>query len=483
MKKKIRIDLNKITKKVINEHILLKNELRRMEKLNEGIEYDPNHPERMNPDLEGRLRSGEHPFGKNKGLPATGSNQNYSEKLASSRFKDIINKVKRYHGIENISPQMMMEMMRIMQQVSQIESQHKDALEQLAIDIVSEEFDIPDDMLDAELLPPGSPLDLDQDEEEEDEEVDFQSKSAERMEELEIEVDKRNVINALMQGAAKKGHYIFHMVADELDGIDPRLMGLYGKLMSLADFQYWVIPDQSMGGQIGGTEKIKWVEVDSVDDEEEGEEEADEEENKKKELEPRIEAKAWIFPLLVHELIKGTMELAGSNWGQGHLDFEEQKHVIDRADTPQNEIWGMRLGPGMWEKFVACIDDDDYKLKQWFFHELTKLPAQQFHTFMKEILSNSAKCKEVIAHLKELHLADEDEELDDLIIGDEGNFEDGLDDLMIDAGVAPPQDEPSEEVDVEVDYSEMSPREIQDLIDDALDAGDFDTVGMLSKYL
>ena len=54
---------------------------------------------------------------------------------------------------------------------------------------------------------------------------------------------------------------------------------------------------------------------------------------------------------------------------------------------------------------------------------------------------------------------------------------------MVDAGVEAPTDEPSEEVDVEVDYSEMSPREIQELIDDALDAGDFDTVAKLSKYL
>ena len=75
---------------------MLKGELKRIEKLNEGIEYDPNHPERMNPSLEDKLRSGEHTFGKNKGLTATGTNQNYSEKLASSRFKDIINKVKRY---------------------------------------------------------------------------------------------------------------------------------------------------------------------------------------------------------------------------------------------------------------------------------------------------------------------------------------------------------------------------------------------------
>jgi len=475
MKKKvIKINLGKITKQAINEHQLLKGELNRIERINEAIEYDPEDPHRMNPDIERRLRSGEHTFGKSKSLPLTGSEHHYSEKIASARFKDIINKVKRYHGIERINPQMMMEMMRIMQQVSQIETQHKDALEQLAVDIVSEEFDIPDDMLDAELLPPGSPLSIDSDEEEEEEEQqEFQSKSAERMEELEIEVDKRNILNALMQGAAKKGHYIFHMVADELDKIDPRLMGLYGKLMSLADFQYWVIPDQAMGGQVGGVEKIKWEKP----KDEEGQEIEDEEE------EPVVEAKAWIFPLLVHELIKGSMELAASNWGEGHLDFEEQKYVIDRADTVEGEIWGMRLGPGMWEKFVSCIDADDYGLKQWLFHELSKLPADKFHKFMKEILSSSDKCKEVIAHLKELHMADQDEELEDFIMGDEDNFEDGLEDLMVDAGVEEPTDEPSMEVEKEVDYSEMSKREIEELINKALDAGDFDTVSKLHKFI
>ena len=483
MKKKIVIKLGDITKRVINEQQLLKKEQHRIRTLNEQIDYDDRHPERMNPSIEDSLRQGKHTFGKNKGLPMTGTDQNYSEKLASARFKDIINKVKRYHGIENINPQMMMEMMRIMKEVSQIEAQHKDELEQLAVDIVSEEFDIPEDMLDAELLPPGSPLDLEgEDEEEQEEEEEFQPQSAERMEELEIEVDKRNIINALMQGASKKGHYIFHMVADELDEIDPRLMGLYGKLMSLADFQYWVIPDQAMGGQIGGTEKIKWVEV----EEEEGEESEDgneEEVEEKKEMEPRIEAKAWIFPLLVHELIKGSMELAASNWGEGHLDFEEQKHVIDRADTIEGEIWGMRLGPGMWGKFVECIDPKDYSIKQWLFHELTKLPAEQFHKFIKEILSQSGKCSEVISHLKELHDADGDEELEDFIMGDEDTFEDGLDDLMVDAGVDSPTTPPEEDIEVVVDYSEMSKKEIESLINDALDAGDFDTVEKLHKYM
>jgi len=103
---------------------------------------------------------------------------------------------------------------------------------------------------------------------------------------------------------------------------------------------------------------------------------------------------------------------------------------------------------------------------------------------MKEILSNSAKCKEVIAHLKELHMADEDEELDDMIIGDEGNFEDGLEDLMIDAGINPPNEEPLEdEEEVELDYSDMSKKEIEELINKALDDGDFDTVEKLHKLI
>lgn len=470
--------ISEVTKRVLSEKI-------RINRIVEAIEYDPEHPERMNPDLEGKLRSGEHIFGKSKSMPIGSDAQNYSEKMASKRFKEIINKVKRYHGIDRINPMMMQQMFQIMSEVSQIETRHKDALEQLAVDIVSEEFDIPDQMLEATLSPPGSDLGFEGDDEEEDEEdygSDFDTpkapKSAQRMEELEMEVDKRRVINALMQGASKKGHYIFHMVADELDSIDPRLMGLYGKLMSLADFQYWIIPDSTMGGQQGGVEKIEWRKAEAPEDEDE------EEEMEKIDVEeddeiPVVVAKAWIFPLLVHELIKGTLELSAINWADGHLDFEEQTEVIKKADTVEGELWGMRLGPGMWEKFLDCVGSDNYDMKQWLFQELTKLPAKQFHEFMKEILSGSQKCKEVIQTLKDIHEDEPSEGLDD-ILGDTGY--DDMDDILDNLG-----DETKEEPIVsepkEVDYSEMSPREIQDLIDDALDNGDFETVEKLHKYI
>ena len=468
--------INEVTKRVLSEKL-------RINRIVEAIEYDPEHPERMNPDLERKLRSGEHVFGGSRSMPVGSETENYSEKLASKRFKDIINKVKRYHGVQNISPMMMQQMFQIMGEVSQIETRHKDALEQLAIDIVSEEFDIPEQMLEATLSPPGSDLGFEGDDEGDDEgdgnqDLPKTPKSAKRMEELELEVDKRRVINAMMQGAAKKGHYIFHMVADELDAIDPRLMILYGKLMSLADFQYWIIPDTTMGGQAGGLEKIEWrkAKAPETKDEEGDMERINVEEGDEI---PVVVAKAWIFPLLVHELIKGTMELSAINWADGHLDFEEQAEVIKRADTVEGEIWGMRLGPGMWEKFLDCVGTENYDIKQWLFQQLTKLPAKQFHEFMKEILSGSQKCKEVIQTLKDLHEEEPSQSLDDMF--DDTGYDD-MGDILDNLGIET-EDDPMLSGSKELDYSEMSPREIQDLIDKALDKGDFDTVEKLHKYL
>jgi hypothetical protein len=470
MRKKIN-RINEITKLIVKKH------------LREAIEYDPSHRERMDQSIEQSLGQDTHPFGGSPSLPGTGTSQKYSEKLASKRFKDIVNMVKRYHGVENIDMGMMRQMMQIMQQVGEIEQSKKAQLEQLAIDIVSEEFDIPEDMLRPNLVPPGSELNLDDDNEEEGEEgeeEEFKPKSAERMKELDSEVAKRNSLNAMMQGAAKKGHYIFHQVADELDKIDPRLMGLYGKLMSLADYQYWLVPESAMGSAIGGTEKIKWEKPKKPEDEEE------EETGIKEEEEPIIEAKAWIFPLLVHELIKGVMELAAMDWGRKHMAPDEQKHVIGRADTISGEIWGMRLGPGMWEKFLECINDEDYKIKHWLFQQLSQLPADKFHSFMKEILSSTHECEKVIDHLRELHQEDENDSLEDIVTGDENTFDAGLDDLLDDVGIAPsPQEDTPEDTATpeDVDYSEMSKSEIQKLIDDALDAGDIDMMDKLYKYL
>jgi len=60
---------------------------------------------------------------------------------------------------------------------------------------------------------------------------------------------------------------------------------------------------------------------------------------------------------------------------------------------------------------------------------------------------------------------------------------DDMGDVLDNLGIEVEDDELTTDEPKEVNYSEMTKREIQDLIDDALDRGDFDTVAKLHKYM
>ena len=75
--------IEEITQRIVNKH------------LREAIDYGDDDRHRMEPSIERSLDQDLHPFGGNPSLPGTGTSQKYSEKLASKRFKDIVNMVKR----------------------------------------------------------------------------------------------------------------------------------------------------------------------------------------------------------------------------------------------------------------------------------------------------------------------------------------------------------------------------------------------------
>jgi hypothetical protein len=67
-----------------------------------------------------------------------------------------------------------------------------------------------------------------------------------------------------------------------------------------------------------------------------------------------VVAKAWVFPLLVHELVKGTVELICLH-GLGDLEDDVYRAVIDEADKLEYEAWLLQAGPEMWRKLIAVI--------------------------------------------------------------------------------------------------------------------------------
>lgn len=403
------------------------------------IDYG-DRPERMSPDVEGKINRGETPLSKNPAFPDIQGGQvpqTFEQLIASKRFKDVVDKVKRYTGQENISGQnalmqLQMAMMRGVQDLFAIQRNNKEYLENLAVDLVRKEMGVRPDQLqyDAKLVGMGE-IDMEgfskEGEEPEEDEIEqnFQQQEEDiedfitAFERFDIEKAKRRFINALIQGSSKKGHYMFELVRDELDRIDPRLLNLYGVVMSINDLMYWVLPDQMMDmmmsqSGVGGKEEVD-IETDP----------------------PTVKARGLFFPILVHELIKGTMEVLGT---QGLPDDPKQAEmVMASTDTLANEVWDLRLGPVLWEKFLTAyperlFEEDKKFIQSYLFARFSALSADEFFKLAKMILRGDAKATsildrmvtEIVNHLNEVH-SDDDEDSSDYDTEDDG--EDGPDDL------------------------------------------------------
>ena len=132
---------------------------------------------------------------------------------------------------------------------------------------------------------------------------------------------------------------------------------------------------------------------------------------------PTIMARGIMFPILVHELWKGVMEYVSMHGLPSDPEFAEE--VIGSEDTLPAEVWDLRLGPIIWEKFIESypedlLNSDDYgRIKNYLYYNIVSLEPEPFIGLAKEILSGSPRGKEMIAKIVDdikKQLKDEDYE-------------------------------------------------------------------------
>ena len=361
--------------------------------------------DRPDQGIQDKLAQGDTSF-KDVPLPDTNDeNKNFQEILASERYKQVVAKVREYTGVNtpmngqsNITP-LAQTMMSAHNQIIQIESQHKEALERLAVELVMQEMQLDEDeiVLNAKLVGMGEISTEDFNREvEENQDVEMEEIEIDLMNDLEnlsLEKAKRRLINSIIQGASKKGHYMYHNVADKLSEItgNPNIINLDGVLMSINDTLYWQLSDDTMkmmmgGGQgggegmVGGKEKVDT----SVDP-------------------PVVNAEAINFPILVHELIKGVMEVLAVHGRPEDQDVWSQ--VESSEDTLEKEMWDLRLGPSIWQRIRSqfpdevLMDENLIRLQNFLLIEIFKLPAKEFLVFMKETLTGSERGKQLMSEL------------------------------------------------------------------------------------
>jgi hypothetical protein len=357
-------------------------------KLNEApIDYEG--PERMEPGIERKITSKETPYHNFPAIPKM--DKDFIELISSKRFKDSVEKVKRYVGntrvIQGNNPlnQLMSTVMQSMQQIIGIQMRNKEDLEQLAIKLVKKEMGIPEGAMQfkAELVmqPMGAAKGMQSEPElpSEEEIEEFMGD----MENFNLERSKRRFINSLIQGAAFKGGHMYVLVSKELNNIDPSLLNLYGVSQALMEHAYWIFPDmEGMAGGGGGQM---------------GQSEVDEETDP-----PTVSARAVTFPLLVHELVKGVYEIFGTHGLPD--DPKQQEMILNAEDTLPSEIWDSRLGPIFWEKFMASypmelFDEDKKHIQHYLFMRFSALDAKEFFRIAQLILNDDPKGKQFIQRL------------------------------------------------------------------------------------
>lgn len=350
-------------------------------KLREQLEYTG--PERMDPKLEKKLADPNSMFGQNPALKRGSADV---EKLYSRSFNDVLGRVRKIAGKETLTANELNSIVtsRVYQNASaiqQLESRYSDELVELAISETLNEMEVSDDEFNvyASLGMPGNDV-VGKMRKEKDKIK--QELTQEEQEELTNEVFKRDIINAIIGGVARKTHYIYEKpeVKAQLDAIDPKLYQLYSTTIPLIDALYFLNESMmDMAAKGGGVSAS--VDVDDEEDPETGE------------TKTVINATAFMFPILCHEIAKGVEEALARHGYSGDDDMANM--TLGQADTLRSETEGLRIGPAILDKIrnilpTKLLDKSDIGLIRFFFVELYKIPADEFINLMKYVISDTA---------------------------------------------------------------------------------------------
>lgn len=211
-------------------------------------------------------------------------------------------------------------------------------LQQLAIDTIKDIYQVPDYVDLAGFISPRLNLDTEQDHNPDS----FLELTLQQKNSMRDEIQKRIILNGLVHGSSMhvwKG--IYHLVAEELDKINPNLKELYNYYTSTLGITLWLINPDMMEAEVEnntqitqGLNKLNF--------------------NKQQGFGGKIEARGINFPVLLHELNKGVLDWLISAGIPKEYSEEELKYYYAKADAYENEIWHYLLSPTLWVDLLSC---------------------------------------------------------------------------------------------------------------------------------
>lgn len=360
-------DYKNITKRMLSEN----RAKGLLEKYGNTLYHEDIH-ETMHPYFEEAILNNQHSLSECNIFPE--SEIPFDIILIGDRFKDIVLNGREAFDVNYVDPNdMYMHMGHLFEETLLMEKKDKKALEDLAVKMMVDEFDIPEGVIkfNAELT---------KDIEKPKKKKDTKKVMFEDHDELvrgNDEIKKRRIINALVVGAAKNLDHLYHDIRHELKNMNTKLLSNYKKIMSADDFLSFSEPTNDDTIE-GGSFNIVY-------------------ESKKDDVIPTITAKGMAFPILVRELYQGVMEVLSTHGIPKNPKLLE--YTMNNADYDAAKPWDEKLGPKMWELFCGEIPKKDLNLKHFVFAKFITKPAVEFMHDLREVFSKTKHGKNIILEI------------------------------------------------------------------------------------
>lgn len=412
-----------------------------------------------------------------------------------------------------------MEIMMLVQEVTSMIEGHKEELEQLATEIILQEYgEILDGVeLDIKFADGQEIRENLEDSDDEKDDTKFKEIEDERVINL---IHKAKLQNVIIQGEAKNTKRIMDMpeVKDRVIEIFGEEEGeeIYSKwqrITELANKMDWIIPiehkadmmENDISGQgFAGSVNVQWKPKDEEENQEEAPEVAEQPEQPEQQEEqeeneifedynPVIKARGIDFPMLLHEAVKGIYELIAAA-GIPTNDEEAMKvkmNVSGFHDEAEDFVYGPEIAGKLRDFVYECKGSDYHKnIREFVFGRMVRIEdPTEFLDLFKGILNNTPEAKRTIESMI-VDIIDELKkyELGEALPSERGDDDEEEEDIYGSSFELPKrQDDPyvsSTPKEVKKNYDEMSVSEIQEEIEKAVSDENYELAAELTnKYL
>ena len=123
----------------------------------------------------------------------------------------------------------------------------------------------------------------------------------------------------------------------------------------------------------------------------------------------KIVAEAEIFPILLHESIRGFLEMFAA-YGLPPSK-KESAYVMSKADFLNAEPWDMRMGPAIWDFLMDKFQNPSNERLPLLLTTLFSQNTFKFNKFLQEIFGETKRGERIIEKL--LNKVEEDFQSDD----------------------------------------------------------------------